>query len=157
MNPKCTYPFKIYKLGCFSFVKFIHLNVLQEKEHKRLQEESERLREKEETELRKQQKRLQDEAEKELRRREKEDAELKKQHVLKKQASLMERFLKKMKTDSTDQNDKSSTDASCASSSAISIQQAPEPFIQCMDNALSQSTIVSASILQKYVDSFFGI
>lgn len=120
-----------------------------------MQEESERQREKEETELRKQQKKLQDEAEKEQRRREKEDAELKKQLALKKQASLMERFLKKRKTDSIIQNDKSSTDASYASFSALIIQQAPEPVIQSIDKALSQSTNVSANNLQKFVPQLF--
>ncbi|CAM8927985.1 unnamed protein product [Rhodiola kirilowii] len=122
---------------------------LQEKEQKRLQEEAERRREKEEAEIRKQQKRLQDEAEREQRRREKEDAELKKQLAVKRQASLMERFLKKRKTDCINQNDQPSADVSSASSSVVSSQQAPQSIIQSMDNALAQSIEVSTSNLQK--------
>ncbi|CAM8931265.1 unnamed protein product [Rhodiola kirilowii] len=121
---------------------------LQEKEQKRLQEEAERRREKEEAEIRKQQKRLQDEAEREQRRREKEDAELKKQLAVKRQASLMERFLKKRKTDCINQNDQPSADVSSASSSVVSSQQAPQSIIQSMDNALAQSIEVSTSNLQ---------
>ncbi|KAG9142402.1 hypothetical protein Leryth_020804 [Lithospermum erythrorhizon] len=75
-----------------------------EKELKRLQDEAEkeaRRREKEEYEKSKQLKKQQEELEKDQQRKEKEKAELKLQLSLKKQASLMERFLKKAKPAST--------------------------------------------------------
>lgn len=81
-----------------------------EKEKKRLQQEAERdekRREKEESEMRKQLKRKQEEADREQRRKEKEEAEIKKQLSIQKQASIMERFLKKSKTTVTSQNDQS--------------------------------------------------
>ncbi|KAK4480205.1 hypothetical protein RD792_013267 [Penstemon davidsonii] len=81
-----------------------------EKELKRLHDEAEkeeRRREKEKHDIQKQLKRQQEEAEKEQKRKEKEEAELKKQLDLKKQASLMERFLKRHKTTSTSQDDSS--------------------------------------------------
>uniref|UniRef100_A0A803L429 Chromatin assembly factor 1 subunit FAS1 n=1 Tax=Chenopodium quinoa TaxID=63459 RepID=A0A803L429_CHEQI len=79
-----------------------------EKEKKRLQQEAERdekRREKEESEIRKQLKRKQEEADREQRRKEKEEAEIKKQLAIQKQASIMERFLKKSKTTQTSQSD----------------------------------------------------
>ncbi|KAL0452245.1 UNVERIFIED_CONTAM: Chromatin assembly factor 1 subunit FAS1 [Sesamum latifolium] len=75
-----------------------------EKELKRLHDEAEkeeRRRQKEENDMQKQLKRQQEDAEKDQRRREKEEAEMRKQLALQKQASLMERFLKRNKTDST--------------------------------------------------------
>ncbi|CAM8883805.1 unnamed protein product [Rhodiola kirilowii] len=123
--------------------------LLHDKEKKRLQEETEMCREKEKTEIKKQQKRLQDEAEKEKRRREKDDAELKKQLALKKQASLMDRFLKKRKTDCSNQNVKPSTDATNVSSFVRSSQLALESVILSIDNALAQCIEVSTSGLQK--------
>ncbi|KAK6911768.1 Chromatin assembly factor 1 subunit A [Dillenia turbinata] len=74
-----------------------------EKEQKRLQieaEKDERRREKEEFEMKKQLRKQQGEAEKDQRRREKEEAELKKQLSIQKQASMMERFLKRSKSNS---------------------------------------------------------
>lgn len=74
-----------------------------EKEQKRLQDEvekEEKRREKEESETRRQVKRQQEELEKERRRKEKEEAEMKKQLSIKKQASIMERFLKRTKNSS---------------------------------------------------------
>ncbi|KAF7146536.1 hypothetical protein RHSIM_Rhsim04G0133000 [Rhododendron simsii] len=111
-----------------------------EKELKRLQDEAEkeeRRREKEESELRKHQRRQQEEAEKEQRRREKEEAELKKQLSLKKQASLMERFLKRSKNNSTCQNDQSSTKATLPDSSSNKSENISESVTLSMDHALS--------------------
>lgn len=111
-----------------------------EKELKRLQEEAEkeeRRREKEESELRKQVRRQQEEAEKDQRRREKEEAEQKKQLSLKKQASLMERFLKRSKNNSTCQNDHSSTKATISDSSLNRIEKMYESVASSMDCALS--------------------
>lgn len=111
-----------------------------EKELKRLQDEAEKeekRREKEESELRKHQRRQQEEAEKDQRRREKEEAELKKQHSLRKQASLMERFLKRSKNNSTCQNDQSSTKATLPDSSSNKNENMSESVALSMDHALS--------------------
>uniref|UniRef100_A0A7N0TBS5 Chromatin assembly factor 1 subunit FAS1 n=1 Tax=Kalanchoe fedtschenkoi TaxID=63787 RepID=A0A7N0TBS5_KALFE len=130
---------------------------LHEKEQKRLQEKAEKQWEKEEIETKKQQKRLQDEAEKEQRRREKEDAELRKQIALKKQASLMERFLKKRKINCTDQNDQPSTDVSFVST-VNSSEQAPESIIQSIDKALARSIELSTTDLQKaHIDAWHSL
>ncbi|XP_047332081.1 chromatin assembly factor 1 subunit FAS1-like [Impatiens glandulifera] len=83
-----------------------------EKELKRLQSEAaneERKRRREEAEHRKQLKRKQGDIEKDQRRREKEEAENKKQIDLQKQASLMDRFLKRSKNNSTCLNSQSSS------------------------------------------------
>ncbi|ONK72400.1 uncharacterized protein A4U43_C04F19030 [Asparagus officinalis] len=72
-----------------------------EKEIKRMQEEAEKeakQREKDEAESKKQLKKQQEEAERDRRRREREEAELKKQRSVKKQATIMERFLKTKKS-----------------------------------------------------------
>lgn len=114
--------------------------MLQEKELKRLQDEAEKeekRREKEESELRKHQRRQQEEAEKDRRRREKEEAELKKQHSLRKQASLMERFLKRSKNNLTCQNDQSSTKATLPDSSSNKNENMSESVALSMDHALS--------------------
>ncbi|KAK1370876.1 Chromatin assembly factor 1 subunit FAS1 [Heracleum sosnowskyi] len=84
--------------------------LLSEKEVKKLQdvtENEEKRRKKEEFVLRKQLKRKQEEAEKDLRCRQKEEDVLKNRHALQKQASLMERFLKKGKDSSPLQKDPS--------------------------------------------------
>lgn len=81
---------------------------LQEKELKRLQDEAEkerRRREKEENEMQKKLKKQQEEEERCQRRKEKENNELRNQLAVQKQASLMERFLKRNKTNSVSQNE----------------------------------------------------
>ncbi|CAN4126663.1 unnamed protein product [Withania somnifera] len=78
-----------------------------EKELKRLQSEAEKEEkrfEKEESKLKKQMMREREEAEKDRRRKEKEEAEAKKQLTLQKQASMMERFFNRSKTNSSSQN-----------------------------------------------------
>lgn len=105
---------------------------------KRLQQEAEKhikRREKEEAELRKQLKRKQEEAEREQRRREKEEAELKKQRSVQKQASIMERFLKRSKTNMTMQNDEEAT-ATPPDSNVNRNEIAPESVTVLMDSAL---------------------
>ncbi|XP_050207102.1 chromatin assembly factor 1 subunit FAS1 [Mercurialis annua] len=85
---------------------------LNEKELKRLQEEAEKnekRRDKEESEMRKQLRKQQEEAEKELLRKEKEEAELKRKTAIKKQASIMERFLKRSKASPPCPSDETST------------------------------------------------
>ncbi|KAJ8446797.1 hypothetical protein Cgig2_016107 [Carnegiea gigantea] len=105
---------------------------------KRLQQEAEKhvkRREKEEAELRKQLKRKQEEAEREQRRREKEEAELKKQRSVQKQASIMERFLKRSKTNMTMQNDEEAS-ATPPDSNVNRNESAPESVTVLMDSAL---------------------
>ena len=126
--------------------------VLQEKELKRLQEESEKeekRREKEESEWKKQLKRQQEEAEKDQRRREKEEAEQKKQQSLKKQASIMERFLKRSKNNLTCQNDQSSTKAAMSDSPSKGSEKRPESVTLSMDRALSLKDHINAEDLHK--------
>ncbi|XP_031381599.1 chromatin assembly factor 1 subunit FAS1 isoform X1 [Punica granatum] len=81
-----------------------------DKELKRLQEEAEKeekRREREENELSKQLRKQQEEIERDQRRREREEAELKQQLSVQKQASIMERFLKKAKTSPSSPNQQS--------------------------------------------------
>ncbi|KAL3523275.1 hypothetical protein ACH5RR_016109 [Cinchona calisaya] len=111
-----------------------------EKEQKRLQDEAEkeeRRREKEESEMKKLLKRQQEEVEKDQRRREKEEAEKKNQLSLKKEASFMERFLKRGKTDSSIKNDHSPSNA-ISNSSPKSDKEIPESVTLAMDSVLSK-------------------
>lgn len=113
----------------------------QEKEFKRLQDEAEKedkRREKEEAELRKQLKRQQEEAERDQRRREKEEAELKKQLALQKQATLMERFLKKSKSSSPSQKVPSPAETKSADLPCKKATQVLESVTLSMDSILSQ-------------------
>lgn len=137
---------------CVLVIYFSYTRILQEKELKRLQDEAEkeeRRREKEESELRKHQRRQQEEAEKEQRRREKEEAELKKQLSLKKQASLMERFLKRSKNNSTCQNDQSSTKATLPDSSSNESENISESVTLSMDHALSLTNNANVEDIHK--------
>ncbi|GAV79235.1 CAF1A domain-containing protein, partial [Cephalotus follicularis] len=111
-----------------------------EKEQKLLQEEAEkdeRRREKEESETRKQLRKQHEEAEKDQRRREKEEAELKKKLGIQKQASLMERFLKRCKANLPCHQDQSLSKATTSDSSSIKIEKLHHPVTQSMDCALS--------------------
>lgn len=113
---------------------------LQEKELKRLHDEAEkeeRRREKEESDMQKQLKRQQEEAEKDQRRREKEEAELRKRLTLQKQASLMERFLKRNKTNSSPQNDSSVNKATTSSSDML--ERNSESVTLAMDSVLAKN------------------
>ncbi|PIN20400.1 Chromatin assembly factor-I [Handroanthus impetiginosus] len=123
-----------------------------EKELKRLHDEAEReerRREKEENDLQRQLKRQQEEAEKEQRRKEKEEAELKKQLALKKQASLMERFLKKAKTNSSSQNDGSVNKATTSGSSSNTLERVSESVTLAMDSVLTQNGRVEVEDMWK--------
>ncbi|KAJ6791988.1 chromatin assembly factor 1 subunit FSM [Iris pallida] len=83
-----------------------------EKELKKLQEEAEkeeRRREKEAAEEQKLLKKQQEEAERDQRRREKAEADLKKKLSIQKQATLMERFLKTKRSNSSPDNTKKTT------------------------------------------------
>ncbi|GER28279.1 chromatin assembly factor 1 [Striga asiatica] len=113
-----------------------------EKELRRLHDEAEkeeRRREKEENEIQKQQKRQQEEAEKELRRKEKEEAELRKSLALQKQASLMERFLKRNKTNSLSEKDSPMNKATTSGSSLNMPEEIAESVSLAMDSVLAQN------------------
>lgn len=117
------------------------ISFLQEKEAKRLQDEAEkkeRQREKEESEMKKQLRKQQEEAEKEQRRREKEEAALRKQQALQKQASLMERFLKRSKTSSSASHNDQSSSTKVTSPDFSSGDRKERSISLSMDSALSQ-------------------
>ncbi|XP_059307532.1 chromatin assembly factor 1 subunit FAS1 [Lycium ferocissimum] len=122
-----------------------------EKELKRLQSEAEKEGkrfEKEESKLKKQMMREQEEAEKDRRRREKEEAEVKRQLTLQKQASMMERFLKRSKTNSPSQN--SLTVEEQASDFAPSkCEKMAESVTLSMDSVLTQNDDFNADDLWK--------
>ncbi|KAL1803170.1 hypothetical protein ACET3Z_031817 [Daucus carota] len=123
-----------------------------EKELKRLQDEADkedRRREKEESELKKQLKRQQEEAERDQRRREKEEAELKKQLALQKQATLMERFLKKSKNSPPSQKAASPGDIRTADLPRNKATQVLESVTLSMDSILSQYDGAEAENLWK--------
>ncbi|KAK3001998.1 hypothetical protein RJ639_021777, partial [Escallonia herrerae] len=123
-----------------------------EKELKRLQDEAEkegRRREKEDSEMRKQLRRQQEEAEKDQRRREKEEAVSKKQSALQKQASLMERFLKRSKNSSTSQNNYSPTKVAVFESPPKRDDKILGSVALSMDSALSQAVEVNADDIWK--------
>ncbi|KAL0302919.1 UNVERIFIED_CONTAM: Chromatin assembly factor 1 subunit FAS1 [Sesamum radiatum] len=121
-----------------------------ERELKRLHtevEREERRRQKEEYEMQKQLKRQQEEAEKDQKRKEKEDAELKKQLALQKQASLMERFLKKDKTTSPHDNFLNKATASVSYSNMV--ERKSESVTVDMDSVLAQNVGVEAEDIWK--------
>ncbi|KAK3007227.1 hypothetical protein RJ639_016169 [Escallonia herrerae] len=123
-----------------------------EKELKRLQDEADkegRRREKEDSEMRKQLRRQQEEAEKNQRRREKEEAESKKQFALQKQASLMERFLKRSKNSSTSQNNYSPTKVAVFVSPPKRDDKILGSVALSMDSALSQAVEFNADDIWK--------
>ncbi|KAK7856771.1 chromatin assembly factor 1 subunit fas1 [Quercus suber] len=100
-------------------------------------EKDEKRREKEESEMRKQLRKQQEEAERDQRRREKEEAELKKQLSIQKQASIMERFLKKSKTSTMCNNGQSSTKIATSDSTSKKSEKMPDAVTVSMDCALS--------------------
>ncbi|XP_075498612.1 LOW QUALITY PROTEIN: chromatin assembly factor 1 subunit FAS1 [Primulina tabacum] len=113
-----------------------------EKELKRLHDEAEkeeRQREKDESEMQKHLKKQQEEAEKNKKRKEREEADLRKQLSVQKQASLMERFLKRNKTDSTPQNDSSTNNTTTSESSSSMMERKSQSATLAMDSVLSQN------------------
>lgn len=101
--------------------------------------------------MKKQLKKQQEEAEKDHRRREKEEAEHKKRLLLQKQASMMERFVKRSKTVP------SQPDCSPAKVTTITptkkIEKVSEAVTQTMDCALSENEKLSVEDISKYVSS----
>ena len=126
--------------------------LLQEKEIKRLQEESEKeakRREKEEAESKKQLKKQQEEAEKDQRRHERAEAELKEQRSVKKQATIMERFLKAKKSNnnsSSIEKRSSMKDPTCDSPRKVEMVSATTSL---MDNAFSMKGSLALEDLRK--------
>ncbi|XP_048436592.1 chromatin assembly factor 1 subunit FAS1-like isoform X3 [Pyrus x bretschneideri] len=123
-----------------------------EKELKRLQGESEKdekRREKEESEMRKLQRKQQEDAEREQRHREKEEAELKKKLSIKKQASIMERFVKRSKTSSVCQNDQFPTKTIVSESLSKNSENMPDVVTQSMDSTLSSNVEINAEDVRR--------
>lgn len=120
-----------------------------EKEQKRLQEEAEKEERLHEAEKRKQIKRLQEEAEREQRRREKEEALLKHQLSLKKQANLMERFLKRKTNNSGNEDDPSSPKAVTSDSPAKGDTENLNAVTFSMDSAFSLNDNLNISELYR--------
>lgn len=119
-----------------------------EKELKRLQSEAvkeEKRFEKEESKLKKQMTREHEETEKDRRRKEKEEVEVKKQLALQKQASMMERFLKRSKTNSS-HNSQDEPASNFAPSKCVKM---PKSVTLSMDSALAQNDDVNADDLWK--------
>ncbi|XP_057962033.1 chromatin assembly factor 1 subunit FAS1 [Malania oleifera] len=132
-----------------------------EKELKRLKDEAEKgekRRGKEESEMRKHLRRQQEEAGKDQRRREKEEAELKKQLAIQKQASIMERFLRRNKTNVTSQNEQSATKAMTLDSLTNRRGDISESVVQSMDCALAVKDEISIEGIRKsFIESWHCI
>ncbi|KAG2404202.1 hypothetical protein LR48_Vigan03g037600 [Vigna angularis] len=96
---------------------------------------------------RQQQKKQVEETKRDQRRREKAEAELKKKRSLEKQASLMERFLKKCKTNSSSENDQVSTKSTDLSNSKN--ESLSESATFSMDCTLASSNDVTLEEIRK--------
>lgn len=101
------------------------------------------------SEKKKQQKKQVEEAEKDQRRREKAEAELKKKRSLQKQASMMERFLKRSKTDLSPQNDKVSMKPIASESSSSKSESLFESATISMDFTLASRSGVTFEDIRK--------
>ena len=105
--------------------------------------------------MRKLQRKQQEDAEREQRRQEKEEAELKKKLSIKKQASIMERFVKRSKTIAACQNDQFLTKAIVSESLGKSSKSMPDVVTQSMDHTLSSNMVISAEDIRRLVLSIF--
>ncbi|KAL4339414.1 hypothetical protein GQ457_08G014350 [Hibiscus cannabinus] len=126
-----------------------------EKVKKRLQDEAEKdekRREREEAEMRKQLQKQQEEAQREQRRREKEEAELKKKLSVKKQASVMERFLKKCKTSPPQIEEM--TKPTIYSPPTEKNENVPETITLSMDRALSSKEAKTDDLRKLHLSSW---
>ena len=101
-----------------------------------MQDEADKEEKRRDNEMKKQLKKQQEEAEKEQRRREKGEAEQKRQLALQKQASILERFLKKSKNGSPLQADQSLVKSPNTDISPKQRVHVSESVIQSMDDAL---------------------
>lgn len=122
-----------------------------------MSEREEKRREKEENEMKKQLRKQQEDAEKDQRRREKEEAELKKQLSLQKQASIMERFLKKSKPSPSCQNDQPTTELTTSVPLSKQSENMLEACTQLMDCTLSSSDVISPVDIRRYSFTLYGI
>ncbi|XP_038890959.1 chromatin assembly factor 1 subunit FAS1 isoform X1 [Benincasa hispida] len=128
---------------------------LQNEKESKVTEREEKRREKEENEMKKQLRKQQEDAEKDQRRREKEEAEFKKQLSLQKQASLMERFLKKCKPSLSCQNDQSTTELITSVPLSKKSENMPEACTQLMDCTFSSSdVIIPVDIRRQHLSSW---
>ncbi|XP_027353109.1 chromatin assembly factor 1 subunit FAS1 isoform X2 [Abrus precatorius] len=100
-------------------------------------------------EKRKQQKKQVEGAEKDQRRREKEEAELKKKRCLQKQASIMERFLKRSKIDPSSQSDKVPNKSMASDTSSSKSESVSESATISMDCTLASSSAVTLEDIRK--------
>ncbi|XP_062178342.1 chromatin assembly factor 1 subunit FAS1 [Alnus glutinosa] len=119
------------------------------KELERNKREAEKEKKRMERELQKEKGQTQEEAEKDQRRREKEEAELKKQLSIQKQASIMERFLKRSKTSPSCKNDQSSAKAITSDSSSKKCGNMPDAVTLSMDSALSSNDVINGDEIRK--------
>ncbi|CAG7903868.1 unnamed protein product [Brassica rapa] len=120
-----------------------------EKEQKLLQKALNEDKEKEEAESRKRIKKQQDESEKEQKRREKEQAELKKQLGVQKQASIMERFLKRSKDTSSTQPKLPSGEVTAQRPSCAKPEDESRTVIQAIDNAFATTCEASVDDIRR--------
>ncbi|XP_051121861.1 chromatin assembly factor 1 subunit FAS1 [Andrographis paniculata] len=112
-----------------------------EKEQKRLHDEAEKerkRREKDENEMMKKLKKQQEEAERCQKRKDREETELRNQLALQKQASLMDRFLKRSKTSPPSQNESSMLNDTSSGSSTSNVEQFSKSVTLSMDSVLAQ-------------------
>ncbi|CAJ2645587.1 unnamed protein product [Trifolium pratense] len=109
-------------------------------------EKDQRRREKDEAELKK--KREKEEAELK-KKREKEEAELKKKRSLQKQASIMERFLKRSKPNPSVQNDKVSTEPTASDLLSTKNEIVSKSATLSMDNVLASSSDITPEDLRR--------
>ncbi|XP_022965575.1 chromatin assembly factor 1 subunit FAS1 [Cucurbita maxima] len=115
-----------------------------EKESKVTEREEKRRREKEEIEKKKQLKKQEEDAEKDQRRRQREEAESKKRLSVLKQASIMERFLKKTKPSPSCQNDCPTTELTTSVPFSKQSENMLEACTQFMDCTLSSSNAINS-------------
>lgn len=90
-----------------------------------------------------------EEAEKVQRRQEKEEAELKKKRCLQKQASIMERFLKRSKTSPSFQKDEVSTKSIASDSSSSKSESVSASATLSMDCTFASSTDITLEDVRK--------
>nr|QKZ93426.1 FAS1 [Vuralia turcica] len=100
-------------------------------------------------EKRKLQKKQPEDTEKVQRRREKEEAEFKRKRCLQKQASIMERFLKRSKTNPSVQNDEVSTKSIASDSSSSKSESVSASATLSMDCTLASSTDITLEDVRK--------
>lgn len=119
--------------------------------------EEKRRREKEEIEMKKQLKKQEEDAEKDQRRRQREEAESKKRLSVLKQASIMERFLKKTKPSPSCQNDCPTTELTTSVPLSKQSENMLEACTQFMDCTLSSSNAINSVDIRRYSFTLYGI